>query len=82
MSGWHGPFARALNVWDAADHIGSLVADNPRPIERPAQLHQRVMLPSPKRWPDCPICNLDVVRCDCAPDRYAAAVSAALREDG
>lgn len=33
-----------------------------------------IRMPNPKLWPDCPLCGLDVVRCECDPDDYAKAV--------
>ena len=36
-----------------------------------------IRMPDPKLWPDCPLCRESIVKCECDPELYSAAVYAA-----
>lgn len=39
-----------------------------------------IRMPDEKIWPDCPLCGCDVVRCECDPNAYQAAILSRARQ--
>lgn len=71
--------ARDPNFWNAAEGLARC-CDNPQRIKRPQMLNRTIAKLS--RFPDCPLCGLEVNACDCDPNEYAASVYAAREREG
>ena len=40
-----------------------------------------IRMPDEKLWPDCPLCQESIVKCECDPELYGAAVYAKLSRE-
>ncbi len=69
----------AINLWDAADRFLPYIRDAQAPIDRPEMVAQNAVRLNASLYPPCPLCTLDVMRCECDPDEYQAAAIAVMR---
>lgn len=51
---------------------------NVRMFER---IETPIRMPDEKLWPDCPLCQESIVKCECDPELYGAAVYAKLSRE-